>query len=1558
MAKQTNLLSFFNSHITTRSTVLSNSSELSQTQNSTHSSVSDFESTGGYPEGYDPLRSRRHIPLTATPDCFPFFRLVSINQNGGSFFPAYDSTRRDKSAQDFFSLVRYTDFLFSQETHAPFSVRDQADTGDTYADQVRAKYPGYKAFHNPLSTSTAGTAIHVSPQILDRFGESNIRHYIHEPGYLHSLVITHTTGSTTRLVNYYGPNKNWGKHRRMVKLLGNLPKTDYLIIGGDFNFVENDEDTISDAKRSNAAATVKEWQNVTKDLHLSEVYQPHYTRIQPKRNDDGTLTIECARLDRWYTNFSEAIQSFARTNCFLQHSDYAISDNLLAIVDELPVKEIRSWRRTVPSDHLALALTISKKVPTRHKAKVPVWVANSDTFTQNFEALWNQKSKPDHPLKAAELLALTIHEASDTTREDLADRTPVAAQKIAILAKALLHLRTGSASTSEFTGLLKAHPFLDSLFTVTEEGIDTTALEEKLNLLYSEHGTSDESHGNDTAKKHSRHIKDSKHRVVLPSTRRQICSVRVTPDSAPLKSPPAVAEAFKDYWSRIFQEEEIDTSAIELILATYEKKISKEVGVISLKDVLYAIDNSPNTANGPDGISFAAIRAIRGIAAPIILDLIRYLQASGKKLPDGFNHASFHLLGKKGFTDQIDRTRPISVTNAINRIIASVLCRKLRPAIEDILSDKQLGFISGGSTGGNISFFNQLQVRDKDQRQQGYLLFLDFEKAFDSISHKYLLKILKFIGIPSWACNMIDNLMTDVRAIVATPYLSEFGFPVHRGVKQGCPLSPLLFALAIDPLLSQLDSNPDLHPRAFADDIGIYSTRLESILEVKASCDRFTRGTGLRLSHDKSMLLPNQPLTRADRDTIADSNWSVLKTTDRALYLGALFGSGHSGDFDTYSIYECVVRKVLRRIKLLNPLTRSLSVGKRILVANTYIIPILGYLFNFFLIPPGHRKTVEKAFAKFIMPVNSASYRLLCGHPKLMSFKPKLRNLFLDNISRLSSAHNDFDNFTVDTPLKHEEDIDKGHSFENWLEWDTDISFHRDYACNYVRVYPSVHLEGNPGISAIYSAITNSEYEYQQYRTELLRKLLRYNLDSKLDTINKNFKLLDSKLSHIGNHFLSIVTNSLQTARRLGRFHRTDAAINPHLSSDAACFLCDNHQDSIEHLFGLTHTYVPKGGKDRNKCKGNCNHLLVTTANSPWPQRCQITSTPACATVWDFIELVNRRERTNIAYDRKDLLLVDPDVDKKTVRIIGNILYSIWQARRYKELSSSHSSIGLLLAVYSTLCTGTKNNLDRIIGKKERKLAKAKRYIRMTKQLLGSLPDDALIIFTDGSAFGNPGPAGAGMVVFFRGKVIKTTALGIGRDTNNTGELVGLGLALQFINHYKGRFSSSVIFTDSEYAKKITLGVMSSSTNQQLISSLRAAFALNQEQNRTRIYWVPGHAGLDGNEKADAAAKEGARNSFIGNFTPPGTLDFVREEGHIRVILDTNTRNIPNPEAFCQCANCRLPRRAPTANLRTPTNPRSRATRAPPRAFSRPVRRSRRLARHQEPVPTPTDAPT
>ena len=177
----------------------------------------------------------------------------------------------------------------------------------------------------------------------------------------------------------------------------------------------------------------------------------------------------------------------------------------------------------------------------------------------------------------------------------------------------------------------------------------------------------------------------------------------------------------------------------------------------------------------------------------------------------------------------------------------------------------------------------------------GAILLFDFAAAFPSVCHQFLFETLAALGLPEHVLFFI-HAMYDHTACRLSLHGELFpGFVQSSGIRQGCPLSPILYAVLADSLLRALASGELGHVvRAFADDTALVTPSLATSLPVLQSLfHAFERASHLKLNVDKSVVIPlgDRSPARVSADLISSGDpWATLQCSGAGKYLGLFIG--------------------------------------------------------------------------------------------------------------------------------------------------------------------------------------------------------------------------------------------------------------------------------------------------------------------------------------------------------------------------------------------------------------------------------------------------------------------------------------------------------------------------------------------------------------------------------------------------------------------------------------------------------------------------------------------
>ena len=301
----------------------------------------------------------------------------------------------------------------------------------------------------------------------------------------------------------------------------------------------------------------------------------------------------------------------------------------------------------------------------------------------------------------------------------------------------------------------------------------------------------------------------------------------------------AAATVAATYYAEISRAQPVDVVAQSQVLdalstcPTLTPPEAEAIGstTISPEEVLCALRKThPGKAPGLDGIPPALYRRARTIMAPLLAKLFSAIGATGHT-PLGFLDGRISLIYKGDGDKALTKSyRPITLLNTDYRLLAKVLALRLSPCLGNIIDPEQTAFVRGRSIGENILLLQCLPQLLAAHGDSATVIFCDFNKAYDTVNRDFLYSCMHTLGVGSGFIAWAKLLLSNTKACaVVNGHFSGFAC-FAAGVRQGCPLAPLLYLFIAQALLRHLKSHNiglKVGPRLltatqFADDVCVF----------------------------------------------------------------------------------------------------------------------------------------------------------------------------------------------------------------------------------------------------------------------------------------------------------------------------------------------------------------------------------------------------------------------------------------------------------------------------------------------------------------------------------------------------------------------------------------------------------------------------------------------------------------------------------------------------------------------------------------------------------------
>ena len=287
-----------------------------------------------------------------------------------------------------------------------------------------------------------------------------------------------------------------------------------------------------------------------------------------------------------------------------------------------------------------------------------------------------------------------------------------------------------------------------------------------------------------------------------------------------------------------------------------------------------------------------------------LLKLFNWINST-ECVPSDWARSMVVMLYKDGDEAEPGNYRGISLISCLGKLYLSLWAQRITDRLEPMLAEEQGGFRSHRSTVDQIFVFNEALLRRRRAGQTTFCFFIDFRKAFDTVWHGGLWRRLWEMGVRGKAWRVLRSLYSDLRSSVLVEGEPSEDAPLLQGVRQGCPLSPILFSCYINNLVSRLKENGygvdigdrDLCSLLYADDIVLLASSASELQAMIDVVDNYCKEWRLSINLGKSkvMIVAPNGAAVAEGDRAQDAappeftfRGEPLEIVDQYKYLGVI----------------------------------------------------------------------------------------------------------------------------------------------------------------------------------------------------------------------------------------------------------------------------------------------------------------------------------------------------------------------------------------------------------------------------------------------------------------------------------------------------------------------------------------------------------------------------------------------------------------------------------------------------------------------------------------------
>nr|XP_009804761.1 PREDICTED: uncharacterized protein LOC104249929 [Nicotiana sylvestris] len=634
-----------------------------------------------------------------------------------------------------------------------------------------------------------------------------------------------------------------------------------------------------------------------------------------------------------------------RTRAMLEISDFIEGDNQVPAsrIDRILLSEecdasFRNIKQTLlqrlESDHVPVSLQCGSWEQTKSYFKFDNWWLSTEGFVDMIREWWSSfefSGKPDYIL-ACKLKALKgkLKEWSRSSQGNLAlQKTNLLSQIAAFDSIQDIRALTEDESVKKTSLLMEYEEHIKN---------EEIAWRQRSRALWLKEGDRNTKFFHITANAHKRSNNID----------------QLVTHGETIEEPDGIKSEIIDFYKRLYTEAEGWRPAINfdncLVISEEEKEFLQ--GSFEEQEVLdclkiCAVDKAP----GPDGYIMGFFVKCWDVLKHDIIATFRNFHSHGI-FETSFNATYIALISKKTGAKKLRDFRPISLIGNVYKLFSKVLTERLKKVIEKLVDSQQMDFIKGRQIINVVLIANEAVDSRIKQKKPGILCKLDIKKAYDHVNWNFLLKMLDIMGFGEKWIKWIKYCISTVRFFILINGSPEGFFPAHRGLRQGGPLSPFLFILAMEGLNNMVKT---------ARSQGWIKGFEEQLRFLRIILVLFEGISGLHINWRKSHLFPINKVPEMEHlALILGGEVGSLP----AIYLGMPLGAKSKSKLIWNSVIEKCEKK-LARWK-----SQYLSLGGRLTLINSDLDSLPTYMMSLFPIPAGVTERLDRLRRSFLWQGN------------------------------------------------------------------------------------------------------------------------------------------------------------------------------------------------------------------------------------------------------------------------------------------------------------------------------------------------------------------------------------------------------------------------------------------------------------------------------------------------------------------------------------------------------------------------------------------------------------